>query len=191
MATPPHSPDEKPIIPNFSSTHSSTNSDHPLLSKLNPAVRQLDQNERLTVCRAIGAFSEDEEKLSPTINVKKLPDGLYKDIIQSRQNSQRMYYILATLYNFCLVLQLGLGAILTALGATSKETKLAITTLAAANTINAGIIALMHNSGLPNRYRKDWSEFYRVELFVQELVHTGIIQKDLTVADTIDTCWTM
>jgi hypothetical protein len=133
----------------------------PTKSSSDPALRQLSEKERIDVCRAIGAYSDDEEKLSRIIDVKKLPDGLYKEVIVSRKKSQRTYNIVSFLYNICLVLQLVLGAILTSLGASEKITKksVPITVLAAANTINAGIIALLHNSGLPGRYGNDTAEY--------------------------------
>lgn len=66
-----------------------------------------------------------------TVDVNKLPDGLYRNIIVSRRNSQRTYKIVAFVYNACLVFQLVLGAILTSLGASNKITKnnIAITVL--------------------------------------------------------------
>ena len=84
-----------------------------------------------------------------------------------------------------------LGAILTALGASSTLNGIPITTLAAANTVIAGIIALLHNSGLPNRFRNDWNEFRKVEMHVTELMHSGVVRKDSSVAETIERCWAM
>jgi len=84
-----------------------------------------------------------------------------------------------------------LGAILTALGASSSLNGIPITVLAAANTVNAGVIALLHNSGLPGRFRNDWNEFKKVEIHVVELIHSGIVRKDITVADAIERCWLM
>ena len=84
-----------------------------------------------------------------------------------------------------------LGAILTALGASSALNGIPITVLAAANTVNAGVIALLHNSGLPGRFRNDWNEFKKVEIHIVELIHSGIVRKDITVADAIERCWLM
>lgn len=53
----------------------------------------------------------------------------------------------------------------------------AVTVLAAANTVNAGILALMHNSGLPERYKNDWNEFEEVEMWVRKLIETGVVEK--------------
>lgn len=53
------------------------------------------------------------------------------------------------IYNVRLMLQLLSGAALTGLGSTTNScgNGVAITILAAANTVNAGLIALLHNSG--------------------------------------------
>ena len=96
------------------------------------------------------------------------------------------------------MLQLILGAALTALGSISSKHGLAITILAAANTVNAGVVALLHNSGLresflfflevsdeamltggmyiADRIRNDWNTYFTVELSLVELLNTGVIQ---------------
>jgi len=164
----------------------------PTKSSSVPAVRQLSEKERIDVCQAIGVYSDDEEKLSRIIDVKKLPDGLYKEVIVSRKKSQCTYNIVSFLYNFCLVLQLILGAILTSLGASEKTTEksVPITVIAAANTVNAGIIALLHNSGLPGRFRNDAAEYSQVEQFIQQLLYTGVVPNNMSIADIKVDCWT-
>jgi hypothetical protein len=57
--------------------------------------------------------------------------------------------------------------------------------------VNAGIIALLHNSGLPGRIRSDWAEYGKVEIFVSKLIHTKVVPKDLSVADVKQNMWTM
>jgi len=169
----------------------------PSASSLVPAVRQLSKEERIDICQAIGAYSNDTEKLPTGLDlkklpgIKKLPEGLYRDVVVSRTKSQRTYTLVAILYNFCVVLQLVLGAILTSLGASENITKksIPITVIAAANTVNAGIIALLHNSGLPGRFRNDWAEYSQVEMFISQLIHTGVAPKDLSIADIKTDCW--
>lgn len=99
-----------------------------------------------------------------------------------------MYWVFASCYNFCLVLQLVLGASLTALGAADKNKSTAITVLAAANTVNAGFIALMHNSGIPTRYRNDMDEWARVEIYMADIMESGVIQANMNKDDVIATC---
>lgn len=66
----------------------------------------------------------------------------------SRCKSQYLFYLITTLYNTSIILQVLLGATLTALGSLSSKHEAPIVVLAAANTVNAGILALLHNSGL-------------------------------------------
>lgn len=68
---------------------------------------------------------------------------------------------------------------------------LSITILAAANTVNAGIIALLHNSGLPNRIKQDWNEYAKVETFLEEIINTGLVGENETKVDAVAKCWDM
>jgi hypothetical protein len=86
-------------------------------------------------------------------------------------------------------LQLLLGAALTALGSKAAGQQLAITILAAANTVIAGLLALMHNSGLPDRFQKDFDEFDQVESYLKELVDTGIVRKGMTRDEVVENCF--
>lgn len=80
-------------------------------------------------------------------------------------------------------------AVVTALASTSKGGNTAITILAAANTVNAGLLALMHNSGLPDRYKNDWTEYEKVESFMKELIVSGIIREEVSRADVVIDCY--
>tara|TARA_R110002060_G_scaffold47891_1_gene58890 strand:+ start:334 stop:786 length:453 start_codon:yes stop_codon:yes gene_type:complete len=95
------------------------------------------------------------------------------------------------LFTAALILQLLLGAALTALGSTDAGTNVRITLLAAANTVLAGLLALMHNSGLPERYKNDWTEFDEVEMFLRELIETGIVQTGWSRDQTIEQCYAL
>ena len=66
-----------------------------------------------------------------------------------------------------MVVQVMIGAVLTALGSLPQREATLITTLAAVNTVGAGLIALMHNSGLPDRYRMDKAQFVQVEDYIR------------------------
>ena len=104
------------------------------------------------VRRALGATRPRPYSSSPSTSTlwppRNLPDGLYRDVVRSRCKSQYLFYFVSTMYNFCIILQLLLGAALTALGSISARHGLAIVILAAGNTVNAGVVALLHNSGL-------------------------------------------
>uniref|UniRef100_A0A0D2XXG4 SMODS and SLOG-associating 2TM effector domain-containing protein n=1 Tax=Fusarium oxysporum (strain Fo5176) TaxID=660025 RepID=A0A0D2XXG4_FUSOF len=66
-----------------------------------------------------------------------------------------------------------IGASITALSSGGFDDT-AITILAASNTVIAGLLALLHNSGIPDRYRYDKSEFQKVEDHIGEVLATGI-----------------
>lgn len=163
-----------------------------------PPMKLLSSSDLIEVCQKIGA-PPSRCRIEPTIppsdtnTPKDVPSGLYKEVIASRTKSQRQYWFMATLYNTCIVLQLLLGAALTALGSSDNSTshRLAITILAAGNTVNAGIIALLHNSGLPNRLKQDWNEYAKVEAFLEELMYTGLVGVNETKVDAVAKCWDM
>ncbi|KAL2068723.1 hypothetical protein VTL71DRAFT_15061 [Oculimacula yallundae] len=161
-------------------------------SKLIPAVSTLSQDALAEVRRAIGAPPyrfEQPTTTSSTRIPKHIPEGLYKNTIQKRRKAQFSYYFTSTLYNTCLILQILLSAALTALGSSSKKNGTAITILAAANTVNAGLVALLHNSGLPGRIRSDWNEYDKVEMFLVEVMDSGIVETGMSTADVIQTCF--
>ncbi|KAG4439366.1 hypothetical protein IFR05_005178 [Cadophora sp. M221] len=161
-------------------------------SKLTPGVTTLSHDALADVRRAIGAPPyrfEQPSTASRTRIHKHIPDGLYKSTIRKRRKAQFSYYFTSTLYNSCLVLQILLGAALTALGSSSNKNGTAITILAAANTVNAGLVALLHNSGLPGRIRNDWNEYDKVEMFLVEVMDSGIVEDGMSTADVIQTCF--
>lgn len=73
------------------------------------------------------------------------------------------YHIVASVRWILMISQIIIGAILTALGSLSTSKGTPITLLAAINTIDAGLLALMHNSGIPERYNSNRVEFSKVE----------------------------
>jgi len=157
-------------------------------------ITRLSDSDLAIVCHAIGASSsvENQAVIHPTSNLyppKGIPDGLYRDVIRARFSCQYSYWISSTLVNVSMVFQLLLGAALTALGSRATGQELAITILAAANTVIAGLLALMHNSGLPDRFQKDFNELDMVESYLKELMDTGIVRKGMTKEEVIENCF--
>ncbi|TVY68653.1 hypothetical protein LSUE1_G006336 [Lachnellula suecica] len=157
-------------------------------------ITRLSDADLAIVCHSIGAAvsSESQALLHPTSCIyppKGLPDGLYRDVVRARFSCQSSYWLASSCVNVSMVLQLLLGASLTALGSRGDGQQLAITILAAANTVIAGLIALMHNSGLPDRFQKDLDEFDEVECFLRELMDTGIVKKGMTRDEVIENCF--
>ena len=88
-----------------------------------------------------------------------------------------------------MILQLLLGATLTALGSFADWDGTPITVLGALNTIIAGILALIHNSGIPDRYRYDMAEFEEVEDHIKQMLETGIVPADKAIDQALAECY--
>ncbi len=78
---------------------------------------------------------------------------------------------------------------MTALGSSISGNNTVLVILAAINTIVAGLLALMHNSGLPDRYKNDRNEFDEVENTMRELMETGILKAGMTRDQSIEECF--
>ncbi|RDL40676.1 Uncharacterized protein BP5553_00655 [Venustampulla echinocandica] len=158
-------------------------------------ITRLSGQDLAIVCHSIGGSTsvESQAVLHPTSWIyppKGLPDGLYKDVIRKRVHAQFFYHLCSIFFNTSLVLQLVFGALLTALASSQATGKdVLITVLAALNTVNAGLLALLHNSGLPDRYQKDWDEYDRVESFLRELMDTGIVMKSMSRDEVVEYCY--
>lgn len=61
--------------------------------------------------------------------------------------------------------------------------------LGAVNTIIAGLLALLHNSGLPDRYRYDMTEFEQLEDHIRELLDTGLAPADRAIDQILAECF--
>lgn len=86
-------------------------------------------------------------------------------------------------------LQLCISATLTALGSMAARDGTPITVLGAINTVAAGVLAFLHNSGLPDRYRYDMNEFKEVEDHIKEILDSGIAPAGLTAEQILAECF--
>ncbi|KAK5660550.1 hypothetical protein OQA88_13100 [Cercophora sp. LCS_1] len=151
--------------------------------------RFLSPAEWARIAHGLGAIRDGETHtvIHPTCwywPPKGLPDGLYKDVVAQRSKYFILYHLISTFRWFLLIMQIVLGAILTALGSVQQGLNTPITVLAALNTVAAGLLALMHNSGLPDRYRLDKVEFTKVEDTLKVCVVTGFWKLLLTYSCT-------
>ncbi|KAK3374486.1 hypothetical protein B0T24DRAFT_297288 [Lasiosphaeria ovina] len=156
--------------------------------------RFLSPAEWARVAHGLGAIKEGE-----THNVvhpscwywppKGMPEGLYRDVVTQRSKYFISHHCLSVVRWFLMIFQIVIGAILTAMGSLDLRNGTPITVLAAVNTVDAGLLALMHNSGLPDRYRLDKVEFSKVEDFLKELLDTGIVEANQTVDDVLSECF--
>lgn len=139
---------------------------------------------------------------------KGLPEGLYRDTVMQKTKNYFQYHVLACIRWTLMISQIILGAILTSLGSLSDSNGTPITILAALNTVDAGLLALMHNSGIPERYRFNRVEFSKVEdtfrvesanssttfastadRLWQEILDSGVVEQHQTVDEILSDCF--
>ncbi|KAG5936572.1 hypothetical protein E4U60_002495 [Claviceps pazoutovae] len=64
-----------------------------------------------------------------------------------------------------------------------------ITILGAANTVIAGLLALFHNSGIPDRYWNDMAEFEDIEDHIKEILDSGIVPAGQSAPQVLAECF--
>lgn len=135
------------------------------------------------------AYSDTDQSLDRHDLGNGPPGTLYSDIIQHRKHLTYKYNFLSTFYNTALLLQILLGATITALSGLGSNNQVVLAVLAASNTVNAGVLALMHNSGLPAKLKNDLGEFEKVEQHVRALIETGVIKEGWSRQEVVADCW--
>ena len=138
-----------------------------------------DQNV-LLFRQAIGINITNPEAASMEQN-RKLATGIYGRILRERRTKSFQYNVLSTFVNTCHVVQILVGASLTALGPEAATHTTSITALGATNTILAGVFALLKGQGLPERLHKDAVAYRRVQDWIEEtdsLLLSGVVGRD-------------
>ncbi|KAK3400383.1 hypothetical protein B0T20DRAFT_468626 [Sordaria brevicollis] len=171
----------------------------PFRASIHPKLRSLTTPEWVRIAHSIGAVdpaSESNTVIHPTCwywPPRGMPEGLYRDVIYQRTRHLCSYHIFSIMRWVLMILQIVLGAVLTALGAWGGSegvgTGTPITILAAVNTTVAGLLALMHNSGLPDRLRLNKVEFEQVADHLKELLDTCIVEVGQGVDDVLNNCF--
>ncbi|KAI1825536.1 hypothetical protein F4861DRAFT_194685 [Xylaria intraflava] len=156
--------------------------------------RLLGKGEWLQFCRGIGILKDEEGEEVIRVTSRMWPplgfrDGLYNDILREKTKFTYYYHSLSIIAWVLMLLQIALSAVLTALGATARKDGTTITVIAAINTSLAGVLALLHNSGLPDRYRWDRNEFFKLEEHIKAVVDTGLVPVDHNVNDAVAECF--
>lgn len=118
-----------------------------------------------------------------------MPHGLYREVVSHKYRFLFLFHVISFLRGLLMIVQLLVGATLTALGAMSLKDGKPITILAAVNTAIAGILALLHNSGLPDRYRNDMAEFEELEDHIKEVLDSSIAPADQTTEQILAECF--
>lgn len=118
-----------------------------------------------------------------------MPRGLYRDVVSHKYRFYFLFHLTSVLRWMLMILQLLLGAALTALGSMSLEDGKPITILGAVNTVIAGFLALLHNSGLPDRYRNDMAGFEELEDHIKEILDSSIAPAGQTADQVLAECF--
>ncbi|KAM0225210.1 hypothetical protein ACHAQD_001142 [Fusarium lateritium] len=180
-------------VPEIKEQSSAEKRSEPSLNK-ELTYRSLSAAEWIFVARGVGGIRDAERNIpvQPTSRLwppKGLPPGLYRDTVYNRTMSFYMFQFASAIRWIFLILQLMIGASLTALGGMSTRDGTPITVLGASNTVIAGLLALLHNSGVPDRYGYDKAEFERVEDHIRELLVTGLVRADKSVNEALADCF--
>lgn len=93
---------------------------------------------------------------------------LQKELTQTRNYQNFQYQLLTVTCNLLVILQVVIGATITALGPSGGDHVLAITILGALNTSIAGILSLLKGRGLPQRLRRNMAEINKVLDLIRE-----------------------
>lgn len=159
--------------------------------------RFLSPTEWSILARGVGAVDlgdlECQAPTTPSSSIfcpgRGMPEGLYKDIVIHRNKFFLYFHIVSILRWVGMLLQLFISAALTGIGSMDLDSGTAITVMAASNTIIAGILAMLHNSGLPDRYRYNQTEFEEVEDYLKMLLRTGVVEESMTVDQVLVECF--
>lgn len=111
-------------------------------------------------------------------NGRKHASGIYKNVLKQKWNKAVTHHTLGIFLYIFHFMQIIVSAILTALGPNAKMYEITITVLGAANTIIAGILALLKGSGVIERLAKDEVEFQKLQDWIEEtesLLSVGVI----------------
>ncbi|KAG5981677.1 hypothetical protein E4U55_002686 [Claviceps digitariae] len=118
-----------------------------------------------------------------------MPQGLYRDVVSHKYRYFYLFHFATFIRWSLMVLQILLGAALTALGSMSLKDGKPITILGAANTVIAGLLALLHNSGIPDRYWNDMAEFEEIEDHIKEILDSSIAPAGQNAAQVLGECF--
>lgn len=155
-----------------------------------PRHRFLSPEEKSVIAKGIGGVrdAEDHGPVHPTSwwwPPSGMPRGLYRDIVKCKARVKYTFHTVSFIRWALMVSQLLIGATVTSLGSMSLTSGISITTLGALNTVIAGLLALLHNSGLPDRYRYDMAQFEELEDHIKEILDSGIAPAEQTAGQIL------
>ncbi|KAJ5111978.1 hypothetical protein N7532_000023 [Penicillium argentinense] len=93
---------------------------------------------------------------------------LRRKLILKKRHLKVQYGLSSFVFNLLTMVQVIIGAVITALGPSAADHMVAITVLGAINTSCAGLLALLKGRGLPQRLRGSMIEISKFLNFIQE-----------------------
>jgi len=117
------------------------------------------QNELLT----LGAFRQ----WAGISGKEEFNKGVYQKVVRRGRSARLAYIISSRLIIICIVIQIMVGAALTALGA-SNASSIAVTVLGAVNTAIAGFLAYLKGSGLPNQAKSTQMKWNELQDYIEQ-----------------------
>ncbi|KAG6041372.1 hypothetical protein E4U41_004676 [Claviceps citrina] len=118
-----------------------------------------------------------------------MPQGLYRDVVSHKYRYFYLFHVTGIVRCLLMITQILLGAALTALGSMSLLDGKPITILGVVNTVIAGLLALMHNSGMPDRYWNDMAEFEEIEDHIKEILDSSIAPAGQPAEQVLGECF--
>lgn len=107
--------------------------------------------------------------------------GIYAAVLRQERQKRRLHHAVSGMVWGCHGLQIVLGAALTCLGLNSRANAAAVTALGAANTVVAGVLALVKGKSLPERLGRAEADFRQLKVWIEEtesLLALGVIGGD-------------
>ncbi|KAL0936023.1 C6 transcription factor [Colletotrichum truncatum] len=104
--------------------------------------------------------------------------GIYAATIATARRLRITRILVSILLYVCHAAQLIIGAVLTAMGPSAGTHRLGITILGAVNTVVAGVLTFMKGQGMPEKLRKNETEFRRLQNWIEEteaLIVLGVV----------------
>ncbi|KAI0159800.1 hypothetical protein GGR57DRAFT_490736 [Xylariaceae sp. FL1272] len=147
------------------------------------AIRSNNDENLVIFRRALGinAHRQTAGDSSTVEEGRKSAIGIYRAVLKEQLSLRMRYALLQAFLYIVYFLQIIIGAVLTALGATASKYEKLITVLGALNTVLAGVLALVKGSGQPMKMGKDRIGYRRLQDWIEEteaLLAVGVIGRN-------------
>ncbi|KZL71023.1 C6 transcription factor [Colletotrichum tofieldiae] len=95
--------------------------------------------------------------------------GIYAATIAAHRRFRALRILVTVLVYTCHATQLVIGAVLTSMGPSAGIHRVGITVLGGVNTVVAGVLTWMKGQGMPDKLRRNETEFRRLQDWIEEM----------------------